>query len=149
MMNTRTSLTLVVTLIGSLAAACGSTTPTTPTPLPNIAGAWTGTMESSNFDPRAVDVSFTQANGTVNGTWSHAAADWNGTISGTISGSTFSGTFTFSGPSFTGIGARCTGNASVSGPVGQNPSTLRWTSSGFTGSCSGEPANLVWNLQRR
>jgi hypothetical protein len=26
---------------------------------------------------------------------------------------------------------------------------LRWTSPGFTGSCSGLPVALTWNLQRR
>jgi hypothetical protein len=150
MMNPYRTIQVAGSIVLALViAACGSDTPSSSTPVPNVTGSWTGTMESSNFDTRAVEVSFTQAGGTVNGDWSHAAADWNGTISGSISGTTFSGTFTFSGPSFTGIGPRCTGNASVSGPVTENAPTVRWTSSGFTGSCSGMPANLVWNLQRR
>jgi len=145
-----------LTSLGALLAvalmfsACGSTTPTNPTPVtPNIQGNWTGNLQSANYDPRAIDASFTQAGSSVNGNWTNQSSDWNGTISGTISGTTFSGTATISAPSFTGIGGRCTGNASVSGPVTPDTTTLRWTSSGFTGSCNGLPTGLVFNLQRK
>lgn len=133
-----------------IVAACGSTSPSNPsTVATSIQGSWTGNLQSDNYDPRAIDASFTQAGSSVNGNWTNQSSDWNGTISGTISGTAFSGSATISAPNFTGVGNRCTGNASVSGPVASGATTLRWTSSGFTGSCSGLPTNLVFNLQRK
>lgn len=81
---------LLLFIVITSTVACGSDSPTAPTPPPSISGKWTGTIDGTS-----------------------------------------------------------SGNASVSGAVSDSPQTLHWTSSGFTGSCSGMPANLVWNLQRR
>jgi hypothetical protein len=109
-----------------------------------VAGNWTGNLQSSNFPTIAITLQLSQTSGTVTGTWASAATDWNGTVSGTATATNFTSTFTISAPS-TGTG-RCDGTATVSGAAGG--ATLTWTSPGFTGSCTGEPLNLTWSLQR-
>lgn len=142
----------VLLVVALLSIGCGGdSNPVGPTAAaPSVEGLWTGNLESSNWPARAVNLQLTQAGGSVNGTWAASdGSDWNGTISGSVSGSSFSGNFTMSAPNATGVGVRCTGNGSVSGSVTPNATTLRWTSPGFTGSCNGQPLNVVWNLQRR
>jgi len=140
---------LVAVLV--LASACGSSTPTGPTPPPapaNIAGRWTGNLISSNYAAQAFSMQTSQSSASVSGTWVVSPNDWNGTITGTTDPSSFTGTITISAPNALGVGARCTGTASVSGPA-SSAATLRWTSPGFTGSCTGMPTGLVLNLQRQ
>ena len=134
---------------------CGSSStpaapsPPTPPPPANVAGNWTGNLESSNYTASAVNVTLNQTGTNVTGTWAIAIRDWNGTITGTTDTSSFTGTFTFSGPNALGAGPRCTGTASVSGGASTSGPTVVWTSPGFTGSCTGMPVGLRWNLQRR
>lgn len=135
-------LLVVITL---LSAACGS--PTAPSPS-SVAGTWTGNMQSSNWNAIAVSVVLAQSAASVSGTWANASNDWNGTITGTTDPTSFTGTFTISTPNASGVGPRCTGTASVSGPASSGGQTVRWTGAGFTGSCTGLPVSLVWNLQR-
>ena len=134
-------LLAIVALAGLLAASCGS--PDSPG-LAQVAGNWTGNMQSSNWAAATVNVVLSQSAGAVTGTWTSAALDWNGTISGTVTPTDFTGTFTISVPTL-GVGGRCTGNGTVSGAAGG--ASVRWTGPGFTGSCSGLPVNLTWNLQ--
>lgn len=127
-------------------SACGDDSPTAPS-VAQLGGNWTGNMQSSNWVPVAVNLGLTQVSDNVTGTWAAPANDWNGTISGNASRTQFTGTFTITAPN-TGGGARCTGTASVSGPVSTSATSVTWTSPGFTGSCNGMPINLTWNLQR-
>ncbi|MGE0705498.1 MAG: hypothetical protein AB7F99_19700 [Vicinamibacterales bacterium] len=127
-----------------LLASCGGN-PNSPSNFAQIGGFWTGNMQSTNWAPVAINMQLTQAAGNINGTWAAPANDWNGTIAGSVTRTNFSGSFTFSGPNAAGVGPRCTGNASVSGAAGGI--TMNWTSPGFTGSCTGFPINVTWNLQ--
>lgn len=131
--------------------ACGST-PAAPTPPPapaNVAGNWTGNLASSNWPTQATNMVLAQTGTSVSGTWSTPAggADWNGQVTGTVDPTSFTGTVTLSAPNALGVGPRCTGTASLSGPAGG--STIRWTGAGFTGSCTGEPIALIFNFQRQ
>ncbi len=141
---------LILLLTSSLLlTACGAkSSPTAPAPPQpaQVAGTWSGILASSNFQALAVVVQLTQTGSNVTGSWA-TPNDWNGTITGSVDTSSFAGTFTLSAPNALGVGQRCTGTASVSGPA-SNGSTLRWTSPGFTGSCTGEPLSLVWTIQR-
>jgi hypothetical protein len=141
--------TIGVAVLALLSASCGGKSPVAPTPPPpaNVAGSWTGNLQSSNWASQAVNTLFNQSGSSVSGTWSASPNDWNGTLTGTTDAATFTGTFTISAPNALGAGPRCTGTASVNGSA--SGVTLRWTSPGFTGSCTGMPVGLTWNLQRR
>lgn len=147
---TRNLTSVLFGVLALLLASCGGGNSPTPAPTPQpaqIAGNWTGNLESSNFASVAVNVQFTQAGDAVNGTWASTGVDWNGTITGTTTPTNFSGSFSISAPG--NQGGRCTGTASVSGGASTSITTLAWTGPGFTGSCTGMPLNLRWNLQRR
>jgi hypothetical protein len=106
---------------------------------------WSGTFESDNWAVRPFVMTLTQANGRVDGTW--ASDPWTGTLSGLVDARTFSGQMTMNAP---GTTATCTGTASVAGPVGSGLiATLRWTSVGVSGNCTGIPINIAINVQRR
>jgi hypothetical protein len=114
----------------------------------NIAGSWTGTMESSNFPPRTVVMTVVQGGNCVDGAWTSSPGNWSGAISG------YAGTDSYSGQIsvelVTDNGDRCSGVGTTSGPV--NADSLRWTSTGFstTGQCSSAlPQSVVITLQRR
>jgi len=79
----------------------------------------------------------------VDGAWKTDPAEWTGAISGYADATSYSGQMTIE---ITDRG--CTGVANVSGLVGAD--TLRWTGSGFTGSCAGGlPQNLTISLRRQ
>ncbi len=132
--------------------ACSSSTLTigpTPTPVPsvNIAGSWSGTLESSNLAARSVSLTVVQAGNCVDGAWLSADANWRGAISGFASADAYSGQISIERTDGSG---RCAGVGTVSGPVDGN--TLRWTGSGFTavGTCEGElPTSIILSLQRQ
>jgi len=67
----------------ALVSACGSS-PTAPENFAQIGGNWTGTFDSSNWNPIAVKVNLTQSAGSVTGTWA-GPTDWNGTVDQTVS----------------------------------------------------------------
>lgn len=146
-------LPTVALILALLAPACGGddkspAAPTPPQPA-QVSGNWTGNFESSNWTAMALRVNITQSGASVTGTWADTTGrDWNGTINGTTDPSSFTGTVTISAPNAAGVGQRCTGTASFSGPASSGTTTLRWTSPGFTGSCTGMPLSVVWNLQR-
>jgi hypothetical protein len=142
-----------VIFLSASMAGCGGgdgpSTPTAPTPPPpaQVAGNWSGTFESNNWAPRAIFMNLTQAGTGVNGTWASSPSEWEGTVTGTVDSGNFSGTFTLSARS--NSGGACTGNASVSGPVASGAASLRWTSIGFTGNCTGMPAGVTFAFTRR
>jgi hypothetical protein len=141
---------VLLALVIVVTAACGGSKSPTQPPTPqivNVAGNWTGNMESSNYATVAIELQFTQSAGTVTGTWATGSGAWNGSVSGTASTSNFTGLFTINA---VGVGgAACSGTASVSGALTQTPQTIKWTSPGFTGNCTGMPLTLTWNLQRK
>jgi len=128
----------------ALVSACGSS-PTAPENFAQIGGNWTGTFDSSNWNPIAVKVNLTQSAGSVTGTWA-GPTDWNGTVDGNVDKDNFTGTFTFSGPR--SGGGRCSATGSFSGPARTGASTLKWTSPGFSGDCTGLPLSVALNIQR-
>src|SRR5215831_2845168 len=84
------------------ASACGSSTssPTTPStngggPVVNLAGVWTGTLESSNFPTRTVTLTVVQGGSCVDGAWNSSTSDWTGAISGFAATDSFSGQISF------------------------------------------------------
>lgn len=146
MIRPNRSIAMAVMIVLGL-TACGGN-PNSPSNFAQIAGSWTGNLQSSNWNAAAINVFLSQSTDAVTGTWASSAFDWNGTLSGTVSKTSFTGTFTISAPNALGIGARCTGTASVSGAASSSGKTLAWTSPGFTGTCTGMPINLTWNIQR-
>jgi hypothetical protein len=110
----------------------------------NVAGTWTGTLESSNFAPRTVSFDVVQGGSCVDGAWMTSPSEWAGAISGYADTTSFSGSV-----SIERVADKCTGITNISGDVGTN--TLRWTSTGFTGNCSGGalPQSVILTLQRQ
>lgn len=141
----------VAAMTAILTSACGgggNSTPTAPSPPPpvQIAGTWTGTFESSNYQPLAAAVTLSQTGTTVTGTWSAPSGNSGiaGNINGTVDSSTFTGTISFSINQTAG----CSGSFSGSSTTG----SLRWSSAGFTGNCNlsgGNPLSPTFVLQRR
>src|SRR5215468_4781659 len=78
--------------IGIVLGVCGSCTNSTrspastsapdPSAIPNVAGEWTGTIESPAFETRSISAQFVQSLDCVDGAWKTSAAEWSGAISG-------------------------------------------------------------------
>jgi hypothetical protein len=148
-------------IVAVLTVGCsGETSPPsvapTPTPTPspsptpadpaNVAGTWTGTLESAGFAPRRITILAFQGGTCVDGAWRTEPAEWVGAISGYADVSSFSGSISFQRPA-DGPG-KCGGVGEFSGAVGATQ--LRWTSTGFTGECSGGlPQSVTITLQRQ
>jgi hypothetical protein len=143
------SLSLVV----AAASACGSSpSPMTPSgggtgTVVNLAGVWTGTLESSNFPTKTVTLTAVQGGNCVDGAWTTASSDWNGAISGFAAADSYSGQISFERTA--DGGGKCSAVGNITGPAG--PNSLRWTSSGLdpVGSCTGDtPKTIVLTLNR-
>jgi hypothetical protein len=140
--HTRGRVLILAALV--LTGACGGSSPTAPTS-PQIAGNWSGTFESDNWPVRSFVMTLSQANSRIDGAW--ASDPWTETLSGSVDTRTFSGQMTMNAP---GTTATCVGTASLAGAVGSGSvATLRWTSVGVSGNCTGMPINIVINVQRR
>lgn len=135
-----------------LAAACSSSSTSSSSPTApevaaaNIAGAWTGTLESTNFPSRAVTLTVVQSGSCVDGGWTNATGDWKGAISGYASVDAFSG---FISLERADAGGRCVAAGTASGPA--STTALRMSITGLTpvGDCAGElPTDVVLNLHR-
>jgi hypothetical protein len=112
----------------------------------NVAGNWTGTLESPGFATRTITVLAFQGGTCVDGAWRTEPAEWVGAISGYADVGAFSGSVSFQRPA-DGPG-KCGGVAMFSGEVAEN--TLRWTSTGFTGDCPGGlPQSVTITLRRQ
>jgi hypothetical protein len=140
-------------LLGTLLnLACSGGSSSSPSPSPpgpppappaSVAGTWTGTLESSNLAPRTISLDVVQGGNCVDGAWTTSPPEWDGAISGFAGSASFSGSMSIERPA-----DKCNGIASVSGEVGAD--TLRWTSTGFTGTCSGGlPQSVVVTLTRQ
>jgi hypothetical protein len=120
--------------------------PTAPPPGPvepsvNIAGNWTGTLES-NLGSQSISMTVVQLANCVDGTWISSGQDSRGAISG------FAGTTSFTGQLSLERG-RCSAIGTVTGEVGAD--TLRWSGSDMKplGPCSDPlPQSIVVTMRR-
>lgn len=135
---------------GSSSGAPPSSPPTSPTPpavsVANVAGNWTGTLESSNGTPLTLSMVVVQFADCVDGSWKSADGDWSGAISGFARPDAFSGQITFERRSNGG----CVASGNIGGDVGSD--TLRWISVGATplGVCPGTlPQSITLTMRRQ
>jgi hypothetical protein len=91
-----------------------------------------------------VSLDVVQGGTCVDGAWMTSTSDWDGAISGYADSTSFSGSM-----SIERFADKCVGTSTISGDVGTN--TLRWTSTGFAGNCSGGPLpqSVILTLQRQ
>lgn len=127
-------------VLAAFVAGCNDS-PTSPSPA-QIAGEWSGTLESTNYQARAVTVTLTQAGESVNGTW--VGGDWDGSITATVDGNRASGTVTIHMPALVG---RCESSGAFGGSA--SSSTMTWTVVTFDGECGAPPASARFVIQRR
>jgi hypothetical protein len=117
----------------------------TPTAPANVAGSWTGTLEAPGFPTRTISILAFQGGTCVDGAWRSEPAEWVGAISGFADVGSFSGSVSIQRPS-DGPG-KCGGVGMFSGEV--TATTIKWTSSGFTGECPGGlPQSVTMTLRR-
>jgi hypothetical protein len=142
---------LIVCVVVSVAGCGGNSTAPSAVSVgtaTNIAGAWNGTIASSNNASAQFRMDLTQSGSDVTGTWNSTSVSWSGQIVGVINQASFDGQFKFSGTA--AGGTVCTGTANVAGPV--SGSTMTWTSpSGVVGgSCPAPlPIGLKIDVQRQ
>ena len=153
----RTAAVMLTWLMLLAMHACGGSTtavpdtpapgpaPTTPSPAPaalaNVAGNWSGTLEAPGFATRNLTMVVFQGGNCVDGAWRTTSTEWSGSVSGFAGAGSFSGELTLQGP------GGCGGVGTFSGEV--TASTIRWTSSGFSGGCPGGlPQNATLSLRR-
>ena len=151
---------IVVLLLFLLSLGCGAA-PTTPTPPPpppppltppepsiNMAGTWTGTLESSNFPPQAVTLVVTQADNCVDGIWTTASGDWKGAISGFATIDSFSGQFSLERTA--DGGGRCQAAGNIGGGVTGEAFKWKAGSLNAAGTCNGGlPQDLLLSVRKQ
>ncbi len=143
-----------------LPIGCGSSQPVTPTPtapsppvpppspVVNMAGTWTGTVQSANFPARTITLVVSQGDSCVDGEWHDTTLDWKGAISGFASADSFSGQISFERTA--AGGGKCQAAGFVSGPVGSVMKLAAGDLSAPAGSCTGDlPQSLVLTVQRQ
>lgn len=119
--------------IGAMLNGCGGTSSTSTTPptqptdpsIPNLAGTWTGTIESPALTTREISAQIVQTGvDCVDGAWRTTATEMNGAISGFAqASSTFSGFLSVEGtPNGSGL---CLGVFRVTGSA--TPTGIKWT----------------------
>jgi hypothetical protein len=104
------------------AAGCGSTITTTPTdantaagPFANIAGTWSGTLESGNVASRTIKMIVVQSGNCVDGVWDSSPAEWTGAISGIATADSYIGQMSLEVQA--NDGTKCAAVGNVTGPV--------------------------------
>ena len=148
-------LFLVGLILTAIACSGGESTPVPPThsgptpppsaptePSVNVAGTWTGTLESE-LGTQAITLTVVQLANCVDGTWISGGQDSRGAISGFADASSFTGQLSFER-------GRCSAIGTVSGAVGSD--TLRWTGTGLKpiGPCSEPlPQSIVVTMRRQ
>jgi hypothetical protein len=123
--------------VSTLSLGCSSnptTAPSTSRPQPpppvsfvNMAGTWSGTLESSTHQTRMITMTVVQDGSCVDGVWTSTQDQWTGAISGYAAADSFSGEISIA--TVNELGERCTGVGNASGPV--DPESLRLTSPGM------------------
>jgi len=125
----------IVALVCTILAGCGSTSTMAPSSSPqpppavsfvNMAGSWTGTLETANLETRAIDMTIVQDAACVDGVWASVPAGWTGAISGYAAADSFSGQISME--VFDNLGQRCSGVGDTNGPV--DTTKIRLTSEG-------------------
>jgi hypothetical protein len=125
-----------VLFISALGFGCSSNPATAPSPSPqpppavsfvNLAGSWSGTLESSTHQTRTVTMVVVQDGSCVDGVWTSTQDQWTGAISGYATADSFTGDISIQTPN--DLGDRCTGVGKTSGPV--DTGSLRLTSPGM------------------
>jgi len=137
-------IAIALILSAVLNGSCGSnstntTPPSTPTQpadptIPNLAGAWTGTLESSAFAIRDISAQIVQSGvDCVDGAWQTIPSGLNGAISGFAkSASSFDGFLSVEGsPGGSGL---CLGVVRVTGSATSTGIKWTWTNDG---NCAG------------
>ncbi|MGE3275729.1 MAG: hypothetical protein AB7O67_11500 [Vicinamibacterales bacterium] len=135
----RVSSVLLIAL--AMAGAACDDNPNAPSPA-QTQGTWSGTFESSNYQSRAVQVTLTQADTSINGSWS--GGDWSGSITGTVDGNRASGTVTIRMPALVG---ECESSSAFGGNA--SSTTMTWSITRFEGQCDTPPAGARFVIQRR
>ena len=128
----------------------GTPAPTAPPAadptIANVAGMWTGTLESSAFASRPISATLTQTGvDCVDGAWRTVASEMNGAISGFAQpNSSFSGFLSVEGtPGGTGL---CPGVFRVTGSASRTGIKWTWVNEG---NCAGGVEQTVtFKLQR-
>jgi hypothetical protein len=144
-------LVLLPLACGGPGTAPSPTPPVPPTDLPpvaNMAGNWTGTVESDNFPARPITLVVVQAYNCVDGEWKDANGGWKGAISGLTSADSFSGQISLE-RSADG-GGKCIASGTIAGPV--DGDTIRWTADPLSavGDCNGGlPQRLILSVKRQ
>jgi hypothetical protein len=108
----------------------------------NIAGNWSGTLES-NLESQAINMIVVQLANCVDGTWSSSGQNSRGAISGFAGEASFTGQLSFER-------GQCSAIGTVTGEVGAD--TLRWTGSDLKpiGPCSDPlPQSIVVTMRRQ
>src|SRR5262245_38854099 len=124
---------LVVSVFGFGCSSNSATAPSPPSSPPppasfvNMAGSWSGTLESSNHQTRTVTMIVVQDGSCVDGVWTSTQDRWTGAISGYAAADSFSGEISIQ--TVNDLGERCTGVGNTSGPV--ETGSLRLTSPGM------------------
>jgi hypothetical protein len=116
--------------VGCGSGSSSTTTPPTPTQpadpsIPNLAGTWTGTIESAAFTTREISAQIVQTGvDCVDGAWRTTATELNGAISGFAqASSSFSGFLSVEGtPNGSGL---CLGVVRVTGSA--TSTGIKWT----------------------
>jgi hypothetical protein len=152
----RAAVAIALVLSALPHVSCGGSTPpastpapTTPAPtdpsVPNLAGTWTGTIESTEFAARPISAQFVQSVDCVDGAWKTTETGWSGAFSGfALANNTFGGFVSFEG-SLAGSGlcptaTRVTGSASTS--------AIKWTTVS-DGNCDGGKSQTVTFVLRK
>ena len=133
----RSMVALIVAALAvgaTLNVGCGSGSPSTTSPaptqptdpsIPNLTGAWTGTIESPAFPTRDISAQIVQTGvDCVDGAWRTTVTEMSGAISGFAqASSTFSGFLSVEGtPNGSGL---CLGVFRVTGSA--TPTGIKWT----------------------
>jgi hypothetical protein len=123
--------------VSALGLGCSSNSTTAPSPpgqqpppavsFVNMAGSWSGTLESSTHQTRTITMTVVQDGSCVDGVWTSTQDQWTGAISGYAAADSFSGEISIA--TVNELGERCTGVGNTSGPV--DAGSLRLTSPGM------------------
>jgi len=132
-------------ITAAVAAGCTSASmpATAPAPppgsYPQLAGRWTGTLESTQFDTRPVTMLLSQSADCVDGAWQTTTSpDWQGAVSGFARPGSFAGFLIFNGD-LAGSGL-CAALGNISGETTDN--SITWKIS-MSGDCPGGVSQTV------
>jgi hypothetical protein len=122
--------------------------PTAPSgPFANLAGTWTGTLESANASPTTITLTVVQAGSCVDGAWTSSNGEWKGAISGTAGADAFGGFMSFERPG--GADGPCSAIGSGTGPASESAFSMAVGGlKALTGCAGALPPGFVVTLHR-